>query len=132
MLRLRQVAAQRAQRFSDNLEKRGFDFPNPQDEIDPSEPVEVAWNLHTSALVQTIGDRAVLVQGGERLELRILSPQGAVFKEICACAPLPQAQQPEVKNLTILLPVSKHTRIAVLFGTTDMKAPKLQSLKTWR
>jgi hypothetical protein len=111
------------------LDRRGLLV---QDEIDPSEPVEVTWNLHTSALVQTKGDRAVLVQGGERIELRILSPLGAVFKEICACAPLPQAQQPEVKNLTIQLPISEHTRIAVLFGTGNMKAPKLQPLKTWR
>jgi hypothetical protein len=111
------------------LDRRGLLV---QDEIDPSEPVEVTWNLHTSALVQTKGDRAVLVQGGERIELRILSPLGAVFKEICACAPLSQAQQPEVKNLTIQLPISEHTRIAVLFGIGNMKAPKLQSLKTWR
>ena len=58
---------------------------------------------------------AVLRHGEETLHATILSPAGARFEAIPASAPKPQAQQPDVQNLTVRLSgKAKQVRIVVL------------------
>jgi hypothetical protein len=106
-----------------------------QDEVRASRPVEIIWNFHTRAQIALAGDRARLTQGKARMEARILSPAGAHFEMISANPPLPQAQQPEVRNLIVRLPEkTREVRIVVLF-TPDAKkntsVPTVEPLESW-
>jgi hypothetical protein len=105
-----------------------------QDELDAPQPVEVVWNCHTRAAVETRGDRATLTQGGARLEARLLAPPGARFEVVSANAPPPQAQQPDVHNLVVRLPDrAGKVRIAILFTPAEggLPAPAVEPLETW-
>ena len=106
-----------------------------QDEVRASRPVEIIWNFHTRAQIALGGDRATLTQGKARMEARILSPAGAHFEMISANPPLPQAQQPDVRNLIVRLPEkTREVRIVVLF-TPDAKkntsVPTVEPLEGW-
>ena len=105
-----------------------------QDELEARQPVEVVWNFLTKAKIEAGRDRAILTMGEEKLEARILSPQGARFEVISANPPLPQHQQPDVHNLTVRLPAkTTQTRIAVLLtpGGPAETVPKLEPLQAW-
>jgi len=105
-----------------------------QDEIQAAQPVEVVWNFHTKAAIQVRGDRATLTQGQVLLEARILSPPHATFAVVSANPPLPQAQQPQVSNLTIRLPEPvRQLRLVVLLTPrgTALPVPALEPLDTW-
>ena len=47
-----------------------------QDEIEASQPVNIVWNFHTKADIKINGNRAILTQGKQTLEARILTPPG--------------------------------------------------------
>jgi hypothetical protein len=86
-----------------------------QDEVDVKGDVGFSWRMLTPAEVTVADDRAVLAQGDWRLEARILAPSGLRFEVAAASAPPPQAQQPNVRVLSIRLPGrAGETRLAVL------------------
>ena len=97
--------------------------------------------MHTPADVQLDGNRATLKQASTGrapavLVATIVSPAGAKF-ELLPCNPSPpQAQQPNVKKLAVVLEgVNGPTRIAVLFAapSADGRAMpiELQPLDRW-
>ncbi len=104
-----------------------------QDEIEASQPVNIVWNFHTKADIKINGNRAILTQGKQTLEARILTPPGATFTVVSANPPAPQKQQPDVSNLTIRLPGVRQTRIAVLLtpAGTAAGAPTIEPLDAW-
>jgi len=105
-----------------------------QDELEARQPVEVVWNFLTKAKIETGRDRATLTMGREKLEARILSPEGAKFEIVSANPPSPQHQQPNVHNLTVRLPAkTTQTRIAVLLSPAGAaeSAPSLEPLEAW-
>jgi hypothetical protein len=105
-----------------------------QDEVEAAYPVEVVWNFLTRARIDVSGAQARLAQGKAKLEARILSPTGARFEIISTNAPEPQAQQPDVHNLTVRLPKKmSQVRIAVLLSPPDKEAanPTLEPLREW-
>ena len=76
-----------------------------QDEISPSNPVDgnqpadIWWFLHTAADVKISenGSVATLSEGGQQLQVRLLSPAGAAFTVMDA-RPLPTSPDPEGQN----------------------------------
>ncbi len=105
-----------------------------QDELQAPQPVQVVWNFHTRAQIEVHGKRAILAQGKEKLEAVILAPEGARFEVVSANPSRPQAQQPDVHNLTVCLPKKvDHLRLAVLLTPTGKEAgkPALVSLDEW-
>lgn len=106
-----------------------------QDELEAPQPVEVVWGFLTEAAVKIEGPRAMLTQGGRKLEARILAPADARFEVISANPPKPQRQQPKVRNLTVRLPSKTcEARIAVLLspGGAAKAAPALTPLASWK
>jgi hypothetical protein len=107
-----------------------------QDEINPTKPVDVMWNMHTYANVSiaTDGHSATLHDGDTRLEVRILSPVNAHFVLVSAQAPPPQSPIVGVSNLTISLSKqSAPATIAVLFSEQhDSTVPKIRPLSSWK
>jgi hypothetical protein len=86
-----------------------------QDEVAAKGAEGFTWRMLTPAEVTVAGDRAVLAQGDWRLEASILAPPGLGFEVAPAAAPLPQAQQPDAKVLSIRVPgFAGDTRLAVL------------------
>jgi hypothetical protein len=65
----------------------------------------IRWNMHTSASIQLHDREAVLEKGGKRLRVKIEKPQGVHFEVIGCDPPPPQAQQPNVHNLIISVPL---------------------------
>jgi hypothetical protein len=106
-----------------------------QDELQAPRPVEIVWNFHTRAQIALQGDKATLTQGKAQMQARILSPTGAHFEVISANPPLPQAQQPDVRNLIIRLPEkTREVRIVVLLtpdANGDVAAPRVEPLDAW-
>ena len=105
-----------------------------QDELEARQPVEVVWNFLTKAKIEVGRDRATLTMGREKLEARILSPEGAKFEIVSANPPSPQHQQPDVHNLTVRLPAkTTQTRVAVLLfpASAAESAPSLEPLEAW-
>jgi hypothetical protein len=106
-----------------------------QDEVRASRPVEIIWNFHTRAQIALEGDKATLRQGRARIQARILSPAGAHFEVISANPPLPQAQQPDVRNLIVRLPEkTNEVRIVVLFSPdakNSIPVPTVEPLEKW-
>ena len=88
----------------------------------------------TKAKIEVGRDRATLTMGREKLEARILSPEGAKFEIVSANPPSPQHQQPDVHNLTVRLPAkTTQTRVAVLLfpASAAESAPSLEPLEAW-
>ena len=107
-----------------------------QDEIVPSQAVDVVWNFHTFASVQISKDgRSVtLRQGGVTLDAHILQPAEAHFSTASTQVPRPQSPNPGLTN--IVIPLAKQTSpqtIAVLFTQFgDESVPALKPLSTWK
>ena len=124
-------AVQRARRGLALLERRR-DLV--QDEVRADPAVDVRWNFHTRATIAVDGARATLTQGKAVLEARILAPEGARFEVLDASPPPPQAQQPDVHNLTVRLPGKvRQLRLAVLLTPAGAggEALALESLDAW-
>jgi Heparinase II/III-like protein len=102
-----------------------------EDEMALRERAEVAWNFHTRAEIELHGKTAELELNGQRLEARILSPRGAKFAVIPADPPPPQAQQPDVHNLTVRWHGRGNLRLAVFIAAPGGQAPKVESLQKW-
>jgi hypothetical protein len=104
------------------------------DEIQAAQPVNVVWNFHTKAKIDIQGARAILKQGNATLEAQIVFPNEATFAVLSANPPAPQAQQPEVSNLTVRIPEAvRQTRLCVLLVPAGVNAPKMPtvSLDAW-
>jgi hypothetical protein len=65
-----------------------------QDEVEAGAPVEVVWNVHTRARIETDGGRALLSIGRARMEARVLTPDGARFEVIPADPLRPRRSSP--------------------------------------
>jgi hypothetical protein len=104
-----------------------------QDEVEAADsPVELVWNFHTRARVETVGARALLSIGPSRLEARILSPEHARFEVVSANPAPPQAQQPDVTNLVVRLPRTRKVRLAVELSPAGPPAtPGTEPLDRW-
>jgi hypothetical protein len=86
-----------------------------QDEIETTQPVDLTWTMHTQAVVELQGDRAILSQGGASLEARILAPEGATFAvEELEIEP-PQQSASDTRRLLVRLPVVTSVQLAILF-----------------
>ena len=86
-----------------------------QDEIETTQPVELTWTMHTQAVIELQGDRAILSQGGSSLEARILAPAGATFSvEELELGP-PQQPAPGARRLLVRLPEVTSVQLAILF-----------------
>jgi hypothetical protein len=105
------------------------------DEVEAKPGQRVVWNFHTAAKIEIAPDgaSATLSHGSAHLKATLLSPPGAKFEPISANPPLPQAQQPDVTNLTIPMTTTDGTLdIAVLFSAPDDAAPpKVEPLASW-
>jgi len=103
-----------------------------EDEVAEPNPGEIVWNFHTRAKIELHGKRTELEMNGQRLEARILSPRGAKFAIIPADPPSPEAQQPDVHNLTIQWHGKGNLRLAVFFAAPGQAhAPKVEPLEVW-
>ena len=86
------------------------------DTVDGDNKQTIRWNMHTRAQIQLDGRRAVLELNGKRLRATIELPSDAVFEIVSSNVPPPQAQQPEVRNLTINFhPSNLSTQLKVVF-----------------
>jgi hypothetical protein len=82
----------------------------------------------------TLADRhAVLRQKGRSMTVRVLEPADALLRTGPAAAPAPEAQQPEVTVLRILLPARRpSTRIVVWISSGGRPAPETVPLDAWK
>lgn len=107
-----------------------------QDEIVPSQAVDVVWNFHTFASVQISKDgRSVtLRQGGVTLDAHILQPAEAHFSTASTQVPRPQSPNPGLTNIVISLAKQASAQtIAVLFTQfSDESVPALKPLSAWK
>ena len=107
-----------------------------QDELTPTQPVDVVWNFHTFANVEIAkgGRSATLTLNGATLRARILAPADAHFSTASTASAPPQEPNPGLTNLVI--PIAKQSTpqtIAVVFSKEDDKAtPKIKPLATWK
>lgn len=116
-----------------------------QDEIEAPHPSEIWWFMHTRANVSLDGDgsTAILEQGGKRLAVRVLSPEGAAFT-VMPAAPLPTSPNPsvqavnhDVRKLAIQLHDVTSTCIAVqlvplIENEAASVAPVIKPLHVWQ
>jgi hypothetical protein len=96
-----------------------------QDEVAPALPVDIVWNLHTTAVVRIAPDRhaAILLQNGVKLDVRILSPTNGKFTLRNSQVLAPQASNRGISNLVIDLPKqASPIMISVLFSGVGKKA----------
>jgi hypothetical protein len=112
--------------------------------VDAEEPVDVVWNFLTRAKIQVLDKLATLSSGTAKLQVQLIEPLDAKFVVSPASAAPPQAQQPDVNNLSVRLPgrVTK-TRIVVLLEpggdegasgrskVSGAKAIKVEPLENW-
>jgi hypothetical protein len=78
---------------------------------------DIAWGITTDAEIECDGSTATLMQDGQTLRVRILSPEGAVFSVESAEQDPPEKANEGVKRLMIHLSDQRETaRIAVLFS----------------
>lgn len=106
-----------------------------QDEIEAGKPVDVWWNFHTFARIETQGRQATLTLGRERLHASILAPADATFSTL---PPLPFPLSPQPTNqtklggsrLVIHLKQVQNPRLAVLLVplTGDTQPPDPQDI----
>jgi hypothetical protein len=105
-----------------------------QDQVQAKRPVDVVWNFLTPSKIEIAGQTATLTQGSEKLTVRILSPQNAIFQIVSANPPRPQKQQPGVQNLTVRLPEkAAQATIAVLLtpGQQQPAPVNVEPLEKW-
>ncbi len=106
-----------------------------QDELMAREPVEVVWGMHTEAKVMLDGPKAVLEQGGKRLGMRVLEPEGAVFAVVDVKPEPPQRPLPGMRKVTVTIPnVTRSVRIAVEFiptGAEEGGPSPVEPLEAW-
>ena len=107
-----------------------------QDEIAPAQPVDLVWNLHTSAAVKIAADgrSATLTKDGQTLRAAIVAPAEAKFSTVSTHMPPPQASNEGITNLVISLPKQATAQtIAVLFTHSGDKAtPAIKPLSAWK
>ncbi len=77
---------------------------------------EVRWGMVTEADVQPAGNKAVLTQGGKKLEAEIVAPAGAKFETVATRPPTPKENQNRgARMLAVRLPPTEgKMRIEVL------------------
>lgn len=107
-----------------------------QDELESDAPVDVEWRMHTHADVQITGGSAVLLQNGNRLLVRIVTPSDAVFDVTDVSTAPPQKPLRNTRCLRVVLPQQRSLRIAVAFRTTPapetpLPAADLGPLRDW-
>lgn len=118
-----------------------------QDELQASEPVDVWWFMHTKADIQIASDgrSAILEDGGERMQARILSPSaGASFLAMDA-APLWSSPDPAeqtdnlgMRKLAVSIEAAESLRLAILFTPlredqeTGGTPPAVEPLADWQ
>jgi len=107
-----------------------------QDELESVSGREIVWQVHTGAKIELHGNRAVLSQQGETMQVRILSPSSAKFDSEQVEIPPPQHAAPGVSKLIVKLNASKAPqRLAILFtpgsAAATSKTPSLAPLKSW-
>jgi hypothetical protein len=106
-----------------------------QDEITAPEPVDPLWVVHTAAEVTLDGPRATLRQFGQRMNVEILGPSGAMFAVETPQLGPGERPMPGVKRLVVRLPDKVTTmRIAVLFtpgSAPETKAAEVRPLAEW-
>ena len=105
-----------------------------QDEVEAERPVEVAWNLHTSAAVAIAGKRAELTQGEERMVLEILSPPAAQWTVEEVRLEPPQRPISNVRRLSAAFNDRAALRLVVLLTPGDsgtLTAPPEVPLEHW-
>jgi hypothetical protein len=97
-----------------------------EDEIAATEPVDVAWGVHTMATVEIEGGgaSAILRQGDERLHVTVVSPPNAKLEAKPVAPPAPQRQHPGMTKL-IVRPAGKisDARIVVRFSRERASSP---------
>jgi hypothetical protein len=108
-----------------------------QDEVTPRQAADIVWNFHTGGAITIAGDgrRATLSQGDSQLQLQILSPENARFKDEPVSISPPQRPASGVRNLSIQLPnTGVPTTIAVLMSSPDDQSsvPALVPLNQWQ
>jgi hypothetical protein len=89
----------------------------------------------TQAEVKVDGARATLEQGGKRLHLSVLAPEGAAVEVTGASPPPPQKQQPDVHRIVVRLPGKVGAaQVAVRLSTADpaqAAAVTVRPLRQW-
>jgi hypothetical protein len=104
-----------------------------QDEVGATQPVAVVWQMLTRAEVTPNGRDAVLRQHGRALALHVLEPAGARLFVEPALAPPPQAVQPDVHIIRVVIPSQvTATRVIVWLSPGDRSAPPVTPLASWR
>jgi len=108
-----------------------------QDEIDVSEGApELEWGFVTEAEAEFDGNRAVLSRDGEKLEVRVLEPEGVRWRVLSTMPPGPQKKNAGTWRLTFSLPEGKvdgGVRVAVAFAPagTDLSGVSVTPLDEW-
>ncbi len=88
------------------------------DEWDGDAPVR--WTMHTRADITVDGTRAVLTQGGVRLNARLVGPPGAVFTVESAAQSPPENPNTGIRRLVIHLGTPGPVRLVVGFALEVM------------
>lgn len=76
-----------------------------EDSLNATRECVIRWNMHTSANIQLHDREATLERRGKHLRVKIEKPEGVRFEVIGCNPPPPQAQQPNVHNLIIFVPL---------------------------
>lgn len=92
-----------------------------QDEVETKSPVKIVWAMHTRAEIALDGSVALLSQGGQTLEARILSPEDARFESQEVNLPPPQNSTKGIHKLLVVLPGATQTRLTILFSPDDAR-----------
>ena len=95
-----------------------------EDEIAATEPVDVAWGVHTMATVEIddAGASATLRQADERLYLTVLSPPNAKLEAKPVAPPAPQRKREGMTKL-IVRPAEKITDARIVVRFSRERAP---------
>lgn len=113
-----------------------------EDEINNQQPEDIYWFAHTKANVQLSknGKSAILMQGGKKYKVTVVSPANAVFT-VMPAQPLPASPNPKennpnegVQKLCIHLPKATQARIVVVFHPEKNSAKTAFSkpLENWK
>ena len=106
-----------------------------QDELESVSGREIVWQIHTPATITLQGNRAILKQKDETLQIRVLAPANAKFTSEAVEIPPPQRPARGVNKLTVRLAAANTPlRLAVLFvpgSAKEAKPPVLSPLSSW-